>query len=60
MELMLRRATAAPLPWSPSDVARSAAKAVWCRMVARLYNFAKKLPSSRGEAPPEWFRFPLP
>jgi hypothetical protein len=60
MKLVLRRATAAPLPWSPWDVAGSAAGALWRGTVTRVYRFIERLPASHGEPAPEWFRYPLP
>ncbi len=60
MEFILRRGTAAPLPWSPWDVAASTVRALWRRMGTRLYRFAERLPSSQREVTPEWFRYPLP
>jgi hypothetical protein len=61
MEFILRRGAAAPLPWSPWDIAGATATALWRRLVLRLYSFAERLPSSsQGEPSPEWFRYPLP
>ncbi|MGE3781576.1 MAG: hypothetical protein AB7H71_02385 [Alphaproteobacteria bacterium] len=60
MEGVLKRAAAAPLPWSPRDAAGSLINGLWRRMAMRLYRLAERLPGSQGEPSPEWFRYPLP